>query len=171
MKKLSVLAVWAVGFIFIAAPIYVKNETRGLTINGKSNPFGQAMLINGNTWAIPVDQFTRGFGGNLNMEQAGFTIKGNSLWTLTSNDQTADKRRIDQTAIKGKTISGGAFFVRKAGEKIGDLIPFNGQRYIAVNDVARAFKPTFTAITGNLAPGQSLTLNFAVNGDGILGVR
>ena len=170
MKRLALLAL---AFFFIAAPIYLKYETRGLTINGNSNPFGQAVLI-GNKWAVPVDQFLMAFGGNLTMEQAGFTRKGNSLWTVMPIDQASGKHikgqvKIDPAANKS-SLGGGVFFVRKAGEKIGDIIPFNNRNYIGISEVAKALGGTFTA-PANPQQGQSLTLNFAPNPASILGYQ
>lgn len=161
------LALVAIGFFFLAAPIYVKTESRGLLINGKNTPFGNAELVNGG-WAIPVDQFIKGFGGTLTMEQAGFRMEGNRLVTLLPSYTTDEKHKIDTT--KGQKIyaPGGTFFVRKAGF-IGNLFTFNGRKYIAVADVAHALGGTPPA--GNLPPGQALSLNFAVNGDGIIAVH
>jgi hypothetical protein len=177
MKRLSL---FALAFFFIAAPIYMKYETRGLTINGKSNPFGQAQLVNG-VWAIPLSDFAKAFGGGgTTLEGSGLQIRGNSLVTLASNSMSADKHKMGDGSLvpavepikknEVKTNSPGSFFVRKAGATIsGNLLTFNGAKFVPVADVARAFGGTFTAPAGNLAPGQALTLNFAVNGNSTLG--
>ena len=170
MKKLSVTAVSVVGFILIAAPIYVKTESRGLLINGRNTPFGNAELVNG-VWAIPVDQFIKGFGGTLTMEQAGFRMESTTrLVTMVPSSTTDDKHKIDTVKSQKVYAPGGTFSVRKAGF-VGNVFTFNGRKYISVNDVARALGGTFTAPAGNLAPGQTLSLNFAVNGDGIIAVH
>jgi hypothetical protein len=172
MKRLSL---FALAFFFIAAPIYMKYETRGLTINGKSNPFGQAQLVGG-VWAIPLSSFSRAFGGDgVTLEGSGFQVQGNRLVTLAPSNTSEHKHKVagaGDVAIKKAVVPNGSFFVRKAGGTItGNLLTFNGMKFVPVADVARAFGGTFTAPAGNLAPGQTLTLNFAVNGDGVLGVR
>jgi len=171
MKRLSLIAL---AFFFIAAPIYMKNETRGLTVNGKANPFGQAQLING-VWAFSLIDFCKSFGGDgVTLEGSGFQVQGNRLVTLSPSN-TEKKHKVagaGDVAIKKVVVPNGSFFVRKAGGTItGNLLTFNGMKFVPVADVARAFGGTFTAPAGNLAPGQTLTLNFAVNGDGVLGVR
>ena len=170
MKRLALLAL---AFFFIAAPIYMKYEARGLTINGKNNPFGQAQFING-VWAVPLTSFSKVFGGDgVTLEGSGFQVQGNRLVTLAPSNTTEHKHKVagaGDVAIKKAVVPNGSFFVRKAGGTIsGNLLTFNGMKFVPVADVARAFGGTFTAPAGNLAPGQTLTLNLTISGNSPLG--
>ena len=173
MKRLTLLAL---AFLFVAAPIYVKYETRNLTMNGKVNPFGQAVLI-GNTWAFPLPAFAKAFGGDgITLEGSGFqVVQGNRLVTLVPPSTHEHKHKVPSVgdvAIKKTVAAPGSFFVRKAGATIsGNLLTFNGAKYVPVADIARAFGGTFTAPAGNLAPGQTLTLNLTISGNSPLGLN
>ena len=174
MKKILLVFISLLGFLFVAAPIYVKYAATPVVTNGK--PFANAQFVNGQ-WAIPIADFAKAFGGTLTLEP-NFQLQGNRLVALMSNYDTAKKHKIDlgsavpgvqgNTAAKGQ-LSGGVFHVRKAGEISHNVFTLNGTTFVPLADVAKAFGTTFTAPAGNLTPGQSFTLNFAVNGNGILG--
>src|SRR6266496_4042080 len=73
MKKILVSALCVIGFMFIAAPIYM-NETHPVFLNGK--PFAKAALING-IIAIKVEDLARATGDTLTLEH--FKLQGNTL--------------------------------------------------------------------------------------------
>jgi hypothetical protein len=176
MKRMYLLAACAIGFLFVAAPIYMKYETRALTLNGARSQFN-AQLVN-NTWAIPLEDFAKAFGGGITLEP-NFQLQGNKLISISSGgDKTAKKvapapsstpNTIGGSAATIKLTNPGALHVRKAGVVSNNVFTANGQKWVPLADVARALGGTFTAPVGTLQPGQTLTLNFAVNGDGIIG--
>jgi len=183
MKKVLTLALSLIGFTFIAAPIYMKIESHPLTTNGKQ--FGNAQFINGQ-WAISLEDFAKAAGGTLTLEP-NFQLQGNRLLAVVPGVQSAEKQRSAASVVPGVAqqkaqgaiilqnkdrggiiLQNTAFHVRKAGIVSSNVFMFNGKAYVPLADVAKAFGGTFTAPAGNLQPGQSLSLNFAVNGDGVL---
>ena len=174
MKKILLVFVCLLGFLFIAAPIYIKYETRPVVSNGK--PFANAQFVNGQ-WAIPIADFAKAFGGTLTLEP-NFQLQGrNRLVALMSNYDTAKKHKIELGSavpgVQGKAdgaiiLQNKGFQVRKAGEVSHSVFTLNGTTFVPLADVAKAFGGTFTAPAGNLTPGQALTLNFGVNGNSIL---
>lgn len=160
-----------IAFFFIAAPIYIKMESHPLLTNGR--PFGNAQLVNGK-WAISLQDFAKAFGGTLTLEP-NFQLQGNRLSAFVHQFSTDDKHK-DQGALlpavqpAAQKVREAAVVprVRKAGVVSNNVFMANGQAWVPVADVARAFGGTFTAPAGKLAPGQSLSLNLTVNGDGIL---
>jgi hypothetical protein len=182
MKKLFVLAVCVVGFSFIAAPIYVKTETRQLVAAGRR--FGTAQFVNGQ-WALSLKEFSK-LAGVITLEPS-FQLQGNHRLVAVSSggDRTA-KKAIQASAAPNtiggvignvaggaqeKPLQGGVFHVRKAGEISHNVFLYNGEYWVPLADVATAFGGTFTAPAGNLQPGQSMSLNFTLNGDGILALN
>lgn len=177
MKKLSLLAASVAGFFLIAAPIYMKMESHGLTLNGK--PFANAVFVNGQ-WALPLADFAKLAGNGVTLEPA-FKLQGNQLSALLPAVQTTQKAQIKieassvpdtftvPGAYKEYKESGkvGAFHVQKAGVISRNVFMVDGKAFLPLADVARAFGGTLTT-PANVAPGQSLSLNFTVNGDGIL---
>jgi hypothetical protein len=82
---------------------------------------------------------------------------------------TPDTFTVPGSAYKEQKIfTGGVFHVQRAGVISKNVFMFNGKAYVPLADVAHAFGGTFTAPQGRLQPGQSLSLNFTVNGDGFL---
>src|SRR5579859_1438639 len=183
MKQLSIVAACAAGFFLIAAPIYVKMDSHALTMNGR--PAANAVFVNGQ-WAMALDDFAKLGGGTLTLEP-NFQLNGNTLSALLPAVQTSIKKAdptlqiqastvpdtftVPGAALKQKVYTGGAFHVRKAGVISRNVFRFDGKVWVPLADVARAFGGTFTTPQGNLQPGQSLTLNFAVNGDGVLALN
>ena len=190
MKRIGLAIVSVIAFFFIAAPIYMKYEgIYGVNLNGK--PSMKAQFVN-NQWAVPLDEFSRAFGGGVTLEP-NFQLQGNKLISVSSGgdrlakkvepsaqkvEPSASQNTIGGSVAPGVKISagekpfiGGALHVRKAGIVSNNVFMFNGKAFVPLADIARAFGGTFTAPTGNLQPNQSLSLNFAVNGDGILGTN
>jgi len=183
MKKLSILAACAAGFFLIAAPIYVKTESRALTMNGKQA--ATASFVNGQ-WAIALDDFAKLGGGSLTLEPT-FQLQGNTLSVLLPAVQTANKKitqpnkveastvpdtfTVPGAAQKQKVYTGGVFHVQRAGVISRGVFMFNGKAWVPLADVARAFGATFTAPQGNLQPGLSLSLNFTSNANGLLAIN
>jgi len=157
MKKLTILALWALAFVLIAAPIYMNQDFHNLTLNGK--PFGRAAFVNGQ-WAMPLQDFSRALGGNGVTLEPTLKLRGNQL-TTSIEGESADH--------KHKDMPMGIIAVRKAGGISNNVFSANGQTWVPLADVARAFGGTFTAPPANLRPTDALTLNFAQKPDGILG--
>ncbi|HJT16701.1 MAG TPA: hypothetical protein VJ853_04910 [Thermoanaerobaculia bacterium] len=175
MKKLFLSALSIVGFFLIAAPIYMKMESHPLVTNGK--PFSNAALINGQ-WAVPLEDFAKLGGSGLTLEP-NFQLQGSTLSALLPAVQTQKKHVEASTAADSVTVpgsaykeqkvyTGGVFHVQRAGVISKNVFMYNGKAYVPLADVARAFGGTFTAPANKLQPGQSLSLNFTVNGDGFL---
>lgn len=182
MKRILTVALCALGFLLIAAPIYMNQPTNPVLLNGKR--FANAVTINGNLY-ISLEDFAKAAGGTLTLEQAGFKLQGNTLtantpasFTIKGNVQaSAAPNTIGTPAIKGegqvahKHIGANQLFqVRKAGGISNGVVIQGGKTWLPLADVAKAFGGTFTA-PGNLKPGDTISLNFAVNGDGILAVQ
>ena len=173
MKKLYLLAACVTGFFFIAAPIYMKYP---VSVNGR--PGMTAQFVN-NTWAVPLDEFAKAFGGGITLEP-NFQLQGNKLVSISSGgDKTAKK--VVEASTTPNTIGGssatiklgnpGTLHVRKAGIVSNNVFGFEGKAYVPLADIARAFGGTFTAPPGNLQPGQSLSLNFTNNANALLGAN
>ena len=185
MKRLSLLALCAVGFVLIAAPIYMNFEFHNLTINGKQ--FGRAALVNGQ-WAVPLEDFSRAVGGNGITLEPMLKLQGSSL-TVTNEAESADhKHKVVEASAAPNTIGGSAvtggtavtdvkihnnaiIAIRKAGGVSNNVLTVNGQKFVPLADIARAFGGTFTSPRDPLKPGQSLSLNFANNPNALLGYQ
>jgi hypothetical protein len=173
LKKTVFFFACVLGFLFIAAPIFMQYETRAVVSNGK--PFANAQFVN-NQWAIPIGDFAKAFGGTLTLEP-NFRLQGNTLVALMSNYAAANKKfdaasslpAVQKKADGAIILQNKGFQVRKAGEVSHNVFTVNGTTFVPLADVAKAFGTTFTAPAGNLAPGQALTLNFSLNGNGVLG--
>jgi len=188
MRRVFTLALCAIGFILIAAPIYMNKDVHQLTING--NSIGTAQLINGQ-WVIPIEDFSRAVGGTLTLEPY-LKLNGNHLTAVASSfdwvkagapakkvEPSATANTIGGTQLKqdaavptdqGKVHSNAIIAVRKAGEISSHVFSANGKTWVPVADVARALGGTFTA-PANVQPGQTFTLNFAPNPTSILGYQ
>ena len=183
MKRVSLLALWVLAFFLIAAPIYM--QYNNLIVNGK--PFGRAAFVNG-MWAMPLEDFSRAIGGNGVTLEPTLKLNGNTLSVLVSSNSPAQKgtEQVSEVKVKAydpanvkqivgtpteqvKMQSHGIIAIRKAGGVSNNVFGFNGQKWVPLADVARAFGATFTAPAGNLPPGQTLTLNFANKPDAVLG--
>jgi len=183
VKKISLLLLWVFAFFLIAAPIYMNYNN--VLLNGK--PFARAAFVNGQ-WAVPLEDFSRAIGGNGVTLEPTLKLNGNSLSVLVSSyNKAGDKQqpaavKVEASAaaanikqqntvptdqVKGE--SHGIIAIRKAGGISNNVFGFNGQRWVPLADIARAFGGTFTAPAGNLQPGQSLSLNFANKPDAVLG--
>ena len=137
-------------FLLLATPIDVKSEVHPVLFNGR--PFSKATLINA-TWMIPMDDVIRGI-GSVTLEPS-FRIQGNTLFA-----------RVGESGPAGRQL----FHVNKAGVISTHLVRKEGKLFFPVADFVSAFKGgVFTP--GDLNPGESINLNFTVNGDGILGAQ
>ncbi len=178
MKKIFTLVFGVVGFLVIAAPIYVESAAHQVLINGK--PFAKAQFIN-NQWVIAIDDFAKAAGGSLTLEP-NFQLQGNRLiGLLVPAVNAADKHKVDSAAVLGGSspavqqkaqgaiiLQDRVFHVRKAGEISRSVFLFNGKAYVPLADVVKAFGGGVFNAAGNLKPGESLSLNFTFNGDGVL---
>lgn len=188
MKRFFTFVLCLAGFLLIAAPTYIKEDARPILTNGK--PFAEAHLIHGQ-WTISVEDFARLGGSNLTLEP-NFKLQGNQLIGLLmpAGESTDDKHKgaygkfeaptaankvhdasvgkINQGAIhsSSKGFLNSRFHIQRAGVISNNVIMLNGKAYIPLADVARAFGGTFTAPAGNLKPTDSLSLNFAIGGNG-----
>ncbi len=176
MKKTLTVTLCVIGFMFIAAPIYM-NQPNPVTLNGK--PFGNAVTINGNLY-ISLQDFAKAAGGTLTLDP-NFQLQGNTLtakvkvqdihFTHTVNKASPMLAQKDPSGQNpgGIILQNQLFQVRKAGEISSHVIMKDGKAFIPLADVAKAFGNASWTAPAQLAPGQSISLNFAVNGDGVLG--
>jgi hypothetical protein len=165
-----IFAACAAGFFFIAAPIYLEKGVQVL-LNGK--PFSTAQQIGG-VWAIPLEDFAKGATGTPNLGP-NFQIQGNRLVAVgaphpSSSADTFAVNRTNQANVAAPgaiILQNNAFHFRKAGEVSSRLLTLNGKTFVPLADVAKAGGGIWTP-PANVAPGQTFTLNFAVNGDGVI---
>jgi len=165
VKRIGVATFLIIGFFFIAAPIYMKVP---VSVNGR--PAMNAQLVN-NTWAVPLDEFVKLFGGGITLEP-NFQLQGSKLVAVSSGgDMSAKKVQPASAAapsgdivIKIKSPGVGLLKIRKAGVVSNSVFKFEGKAFVPVADVARALGGTFTAPAGNVQPGQTVPLNFGPNG-------
>src|SRR6266542_3987185 len=97
MKKIFTLVFGVVGFLVIAAPIYVESAAHQVLINGK--PFAKAQFIN-NQWVIAIDDFAKADGGTLTLEP-NFQLQGNRLLAVVPGVQSAEKQRSAASVVPG----------------------------------------------------------------------
>ena len=161
MKKLTILALWALAFVLIAAPIYMNQDFHNVLVNGK--PFSRAALVNGQ-WAVPLEDFSRAIGGNGVTLEPTLKLNGNQL-TTSIEGESADHKQKDMLH------SSSIIAVRKAGGISNNVFSANGQKWVPLADIARALGGTFTAPPGTLRPTESLSLNFTSNSNAVLGYQ
>jgi hypothetical protein len=181
MKRITLLAASLSGFIFIAAPTAV--EYHQFLLNGK--PFANAATING-VLAIPLRDFVRAAGGNTTLEPY-FQLQGSTLTTKTTSDGVKAGKVVDKSSpkltserassdifaklgdIKGEAASAQRLFrIQKIGVISTNVMMHNGQAYVPLADVVKAFGVA-NWNGGAVAPGQSLSLNFTSNANAMLG--
>ena len=180
MKKVLTFLLSVTGFVFIAAPIYMKIESHSVIANGR--PFATAQFVNGQ-WAMPLEDFAKLGGSSVTLEP-NFRLQGNELFGLllpAVQKVQKEKIKIEASAMpdtftsnlkvspaEQKALGGGLFHVRKAGLISRGIFMADGKAWIPMKDVASALGGTFTVPAGNLQPGQSLSINFTLNGNGAL---
>ena len=94
MKKLWTLALSVIAFLFVAAPIYMKIDSRPMTANGKQ--VGNAQFINGQ-WAISLEDFAKAAGGTLTLEP-NFQLQGSRLLAVAPGVQVQGKTKIEASS-------------------------------------------------------------------------
>jgi hypothetical protein len=177
VKKFSTLALSVLGFILIAAPTAV--EYHNVFLNGRM--LGHAANLNG-IIAISVADLAKAGGGTLTLEEAGLTLTGN---TLSASSRVADayKQKISdpqKKAVVGASAAAAKVNIKGESHALWGVNPgrpqgtisahafkFQNQWWVPLSDVATAFGGSFT-ISGNLAPGQAIQLNFAKTPNAIL---
>lgn len=186
MKRTALAIFCVLGFLLIAAPIYMNQPVYPVLINGK--PFARAVIIDG-VLAISVEDLAKavGGGGTLTLEQAGFKLQGNTLSTLLlpSSGATAKIKHVESavapnavgTQAHSSGGGGGAgkvavhdISIKKQVDVSSAVLRKDGKPFVPLVDVVKAFGGTLNVNQGNLKPGDSISLNFAVNGDGALAV-
>jgi hypothetical protein len=168
MKRLFVVFLSLLGFI-LTAPTAV--EFHPLYLNGKL--IGNARNING-IIAVSVADLAKASGGMLTLEDAGLTINGNTLSTVSQSNAIKKIHKEDvalkeykeykeQPAIKGEIKMNLAplFHVNRQGAPISThLITVDGQKWVPVADFARAFGGTWNPANAP-KPNEALHLNFS----------
>jgi hypothetical protein len=186
MRKILTLALCAIGFLLIAAPIYMNKEIHEVVIQG--GRVGSAQFVNGQ-WVIPIEDLSRAISGSGGLTLEPYLkLNGNHLTAAaTSYDwvkakSSAQKPDVSASANtiggvtsvvptdQAKVHSNGIIAIRKAGEISSHVFTANGKTWVPLADVARALGGTFTP-PANVQPGQSFTLNFAPNPASILGYQ
>ena len=153
MKRTIAFALCFAAIASMAGAIILEERPHPLLLNGKA--FGNAVMINGNL-VMSLDDFFKAATGSPN-PGTSFVVRGNQL--------------LANPAAQGAIIlQNSAFHVRKAGEVSSHLMTLNGKTFIPVVDVMHAFGSRSWVAPANLQPGQSISLNFTVNGDGVLAV-
>jgi hypothetical protein len=175
LKKIYLPLFSVIAFLFVAAPIFarifVKSEVHPLLLNGK--PFSKAFLING-VWVLPTEDVIKG-AGEISAEPS-FKFQGTSLLATVATGEHFKKvepfvQKV-QGASENKIKPAGRQLLRvnRAGVISSHVFMYEGKTYFPVADFVKAFNGgVFNPGTQNL--GESINLNFAVNGDGILGVQ
>lgn len=183
MKKALVGALGVIGFMLIAAPIYMNQPTYPVTLNGKK--FANATIING-VIAISVQDFVKGAGGTLTLEEAGFKLQGNTLSagiigeegmkikvveaSAASNKVTAplEEKWSSGQHIKKAQLNYALFHAQKSAQVSSRVFQEGGKAFLPLADVARAFGGTFNVNGGTLKPGETISLNFTKNANAAL---
>jgi len=186
MRKIFTLALCAIGFILIAAPIFMNKDIHEVVIQG--GRIGSAQFVNGQ-WVIPIEDLSRAISGSggLTLEPS-LKLNGNHLtaaatsfdWIKAGSSAQKPQPSAGANTIggvtgavpsdQGKVHSNGIIAIRKAGEISSHVFTANGKTWVPLADVARALGGTFTA-PANVQPGQTFTLNFAPNPASILGYQ
>jgi hypothetical protein len=185
MRKIVTLALCAIGFILIAAPIYMNNIHEVVIQGGR---IGSAQLVNGQ-WVIPIEDLSKAIGGSGGLTLEPYLkLNGNHLtaspvsfdWIKAKSSTQKPEASAGANTIGGVTgavptdqskLNNNAIIaIRKAGEISSHVFNANGKTWVPVADVARALGGTFTA-PANVQPGQTFTLNFAPNPTSILGYQ
>jgi hypothetical protein len=141
MKKVELLIPCAVAFMLIAAPIYMNQSARSLTINGR--PFGTAVLVNG-VWAVPLEDVQKNVAGQ-------FTILGNRL--QVARDPASG-------LPTGQRIHKPFVITKELDKSTPTLYQSGGKYFVSLSDLAKLFGGTFSAPAKDDRPTESLSLNF-----------
>jgi hypothetical protein len=148
MKRTLIAALGALGFLLITGGVIVEDRPHPVLFNSK--PFSKAFLING-VWAIPMEDVIKGAGGNA----ANFKYQGTTFEAVSSVNAAAGRQ---------------FFRVNRPGIISTHVLVQDGKRFIPVADLVKALNGgVFNQ--GTLTRGESINLNFTVNGDGILGAQ
>lgn len=162
MKKNYILLLCFVATSLSA--VIMEDRPHPLTINGKS--FGNAVMINGNLM-VSLPDVAHGLNGTPNLGPT-LQVQGNRLIGLLLPSPSAQADTFG-SARPGSAVQNKAFQVRKAGEISSHLLTLNGKTYVPLTDLARnGFGARSWTAPTTLTTGQALSLNFAVNGDGII---
>src|SRR5712691_164843 len=170
MRKNSAVVLCLISFLLLGGSSIIENQAHPVLINGK--PFANALTING-VLAISAEDFAKAFGGTANLQQAGFRLQGTTLSTLGHVEASAAPNTIGRDAASGMSTGKRMhkpFVITKQSDVSSAILMKNGKAYVPLADVAKAFGGTFTINQGTLKPGESISLNFAVNGNGVLAV-
>ncbi len=183
MKRIFAVALCAVAVASIASAFTLIENP--VSLNGK--PFAKAVTINGKLY-ISTEDFAKAAGGTLTLEP-NFKLQGNTLTALVSSYSSQHKHKTVEPSAALNTIGGvqekqseykdrggiilqrGLFQVRKAGQISNHVIMNNGKAFVPLADVAKAFGAANWTGPVTLKAGEAINLNFAVNGDGILGFQ
>lgn len=160
MKRFAFVVI---GFLFIAAPIYMKYGAHPVYING--NLLGNAISINGNL-ALPLEDLARALAGTPDFQQAGFQVRGG---TLTLSPAVRKSNSSDTLARAHMQDIHFVMKVNKASPTLM-LMTHDGKSYLSLSEVARLFGGTFTA-PATLNGGAPIQLNFTANPNAIIAVR
>jgi len=160
VKRIFAVALCVIALTSIASAFTLIENP--VLLNGK--PFANAVKINGNLF-VSVQDFAKGAGA-ITLEPT-FKLRGNRLLAVAAADTKSDRTGKG----KEKWLPNALFGVRKAGEISSHVVMSNGKAFIPLADVARAFGATSWRGPVTLNQGESINLNFVVNGDGILGAQ
>ena len=177
MKKLLTFALCVIGFILIAAPTAV--EYHPIFVNGK--PFANAVVIQGGTLAIPLQDFAKAVGAAVTLEPT-LTLTGSTL-SVRESASEAKKYKIVQPGTemkpqtgKVKINPGQIFLVQHSGvistpsANSKGIIIQGGKAFIPLDDVRRAFGDGSVRSYANLKPGEAIRLNFTRSPNSIIAI-
>jgi hypothetical protein len=175
MKRTLTAALCVIGFVFIAGPIYMKNEVRQVLVNGK--PFSKALLING-VWMMPTEDLLK---GEVTAEPS-YRLKGTSLFAHCATGQHIKKvqlqassapdtfavPKVEGIAANKAVATTQLFRVNRDGMISNNVVMFQGKAYFPVADFVKAVNG---GVFNPASSSESFTFNFAVNGNGILALQ
>ncbi len=131
----------------LSAGVILEDRPHPLMLNGKS--LGNALTIDG-TLAMSVEDLVK----------AGATlqVQGNRLVAVVT------------PAPSTRSVKVSDIHVVKMSDVSSHVMMHNGKAYVPLVDVVRAFGVANWVAPMNLPAGQPISLNFAVNGNGVLAV-
>ena len=154
MRKTLTVALCIASFLLTFGGVIMEDRPNPVLVNGK--PFANAVNING-VIAISVADFAKAVSGIANLEQAGFKLLGNTLVTSPRDPGSG--------LPTGKRMHK-PFVITKEANVSTNVLWKNGKAFVPLADVAKAFGGVFNQ--PSLRAGQTISLNFTVNGNSIL---
>src|SRR6266511_6042047 len=180
LHSISKVALSVLGFLLITGDVIMEERPNPVFLNGES--FANAIKING-ILVIPLEDFAKAAGGKVSLEP-DFQLQGSTLTAKVAFQDLHVAKPMDKSSpqradvfaklgdIKGESLDRQRLFnIRRVGVISTNVLTKNGKAYLSLADVAKAFGNTSWQGAITLRPGESISLNFTTNANGILRVR